>query len=74
MPKSKKPTGYVIYRGPSLINGKPIVVIAITKSSKWVVNYVGTVRPTITYILVLELVAINVWIMWHRWANQCWLS
>jgi len=33
MPKSKKPTGYVIYRGPSLINGKPIVVIAITKSS-----------------------------------------
>lgn len=29
----KKPTGYVIYRGPSLINGKPIVVIAITKSS-----------------------------------------
>jgi len=37
----------------------------LDKSSKWVVNYVGTVRPTITYILVLELVAINVWIMWH---------
>jgi hypothetical protein len=35
------------------------------KVSKWVVNYVGTVRPTITYILVLELVAINIWIMWH---------
>ena len=35
------------------------------KASKWVVNYVGTVRPTITYILVLELVAINIWIMWH---------
>ena len=33
MTKAKKPTGYVIYRGPSLINGKPIVVIAITKSS-----------------------------------------
>jgi hypothetical protein len=29
----KKPNGYVIYRGASLINGKPIVVIAITKSS-----------------------------------------
>lgn len=37
----------------------------LDKASKWVVNYVGTVRPTITYILVLELVAINIWIMWH---------
>ena len=34
-------------------------------ASTWVVNYVGTVRPTVTYILVLELVAINFWIMWH---------
>jgi hypothetical protein len=37
----------------------------LDKSSKWVVNYVGTVRPTVTYILILELVAINIWIMWH---------
>jgi hypothetical protein len=37
----------------------------LEKSSKWVVNYVGTVRPTITYIFALELVAINIWIMWH---------
>ena len=37
----------------------------LDNASKWVVNYVGTVRPTITYILVLELVAINIWIMWH---------
>jgi len=35
------------------------------KASTWVVNYVGTVRPTVTYILILELVAINFWIMWH---------
>jgi len=28
-----KPNGYVIYDGPSLLDGKPIVVIAITKSS-----------------------------------------
>lgn len=35
------------------------------KSSKWVVNYVGTVRPTITYIFVLELVAINLFIAWN---------
>ena len=33
MPKVKKPTGYIIYRGPSLINGKPIVVLAIMGSS-----------------------------------------
>lgn len=37
----------------------------LEKSSKWVVNYVGTVRPTITYIFALELVAINIWTMWH---------
>lgn len=37
----------------------------LEKASTWVVNYVGTVRPTITYILVLELVAINIWIIWH---------
>ena len=37
----------------------------LDKASKWVVNYVGTVRPTITYIFALELVAINMWIMWH---------
>jgi hypothetical protein len=37
----------------------------LEKSSRWVVNYVGTVRPTVTYILILELVAINMWIMWH---------
>ena len=35
------------------------------RASTWVVNYVGTVRPTVTYILILELVAINFWIMWH---------
>jgi hypothetical protein len=28
----KKPSGYIIYRGPSLLDGQPIVVVAITKS------------------------------------------
>jgi len=28
----KKPSGFIIYRGPSLINGAPIVAVAITKS------------------------------------------
>jgi hypothetical protein len=31
--QNKKPSGYIIYRGPSLLDGKPIVVVAITKSS-----------------------------------------
>ena len=30
----KKPSGYIIYCGPSLLDGKPIVVVAITKESK----------------------------------------
>lgn len=30
----KKPNGYVIYKGPSLLDGQPIVAIAITKESK----------------------------------------
>lgn len=30
---TKKPSGYIIYRGASLLDGKPIVVVAITKSS-----------------------------------------
>jgi len=33
-PKFKKPSGYIIYRGASLLDGKPIVVVAITKESK----------------------------------------
>ena len=32
--KFKKPSGYIIYRGASLLDGKPIVVVAITKPSK----------------------------------------
>lgn len=31
---AKKPSGYIIYRGPSLLDGQPIVVVAITKESK----------------------------------------
>lgn len=37
----------------------------IEKASPWVVNYVGTVRPTVTYIFVLELVAINLFLAWN---------
>jgi hypothetical protein len=31
---NKKPSGYIIYRGASLLDGKPIVVVAITAESK----------------------------------------
>jgi hypothetical protein len=32
----------------------------LDKASQWVANYVGTVRPTVTYIFVIELVLINI--------------
>jgi hypothetical protein len=31
----------------------------LDRASQWVANYIGTVRPTVTYIFVLELVLIN---------------
>jgi len=41
-----KPTGYMIYNGPSLIDGAPIVVVAITKSKN-----TKTANMLQTYIL-----------------------
>ena len=41
----------------------------LSKASKWVANYVGTVRPTVTYILILELVAINVFLAVYLWQH-----
>lgn len=41
----------------------------LEKASKWVANYVGTVRPTITYIFVLELVCINAFMAWYLWQH-----
>ena len=41
----------------------------IENGSKWIVNYIGTVRPTITYIFVLELVCINIFLCYYLWAN-----
>jgi hypothetical protein len=37
----------------------------LEKASTWVANYVGTVRPTVTYIFVIELVAINAFMAWY---------
>jgi hypothetical protein len=39
----------------------------LDKASKWVVNYIGTVRPTVTYIFVAELVAINAFMAIYLW-------
>lgn len=39
----------------------------LEKASKWVANYVGTVRPTITYIFVLELLLINGFMAFYLW-------
>lgn len=39
----------------------------LSKAAPWVSSYVGTVRPTITYIFVLELVAINAFMAAYLW-------
>ena len=41
----------------------------LEKASKWVASYVGTVRPTVTYIFVLELVAINAFMAWYLYQH-----
>jgi hypothetical protein len=44
---TKKPSGYIIYRGASLLDGKPIVAVAVTSSTN-----VKTGNMVQTYILV----------------------
>ena len=44
------------------------------KASTWVVNYVGTVRPTVTYILILELVAINIFLAVYLWNHPQYIT
>lgn len=41
----------------------------LEKASKWVANYVGTVRPTVTYIFIFELVAVNAAIAWFAFTE-----
>jgi len=42
----------------------------LEKASQWVASYVGTVRPTVTYIFVLELVAINAFLAAYLWNHS----
>lgn len=41
----------------------------LKRASRWVANYVGTVRPTITYIFVFELVMINGFMAFYLWQH-----
>jgi adenosylmethionine-8-amino-7-oxononanoate aminotransferase len=41
----------------------------LDRASTWVANYVGTVRPTVTYIFVLELVLINIALTYYMFTH-----
>ena len=41
----------------------------LERASRWVANYVGTVRPTVTYLFVLELLAINAWLAYYLFTH-----
>jgi hypothetical protein len=41
----------------------------LAKASTWAVNYIATVRPTVTYIFVLELVLINLFFCFYLYTH-----
>ena len=41
----------------------------LDRAHKWVASYVGTVRPTVTYIFVIELVLINLFLCYYLYTN-----
>lgn len=41
----------------------------LEKASQWVANYIGTVRPTVTYIFIFELCAINAWLAYYIYSR-----
>jgi hypothetical protein len=41
----------------------------LEKASTWVASYIGTVRPTVTYIFITELCAINAWLAFYIYNN-----
>jgi hypothetical protein len=41
----------------------------LAKAAGWVSSYVGTVRPTVTYIFIIELCAINAWLAYFIYSN-----
>ena len=41
----------------------------LDKVSQGIANYIGTVRPTITYIFVVELVLVNAFMCWYMYMH-----
>lgn len=41
----------------------------LDKASIWVANYIGTVRPTVTYLFVIELMLINGFLAFYLWQH-----
>jgi hypothetical protein len=41
----------------------------LQKAAGWVSSYVGTVRPTVTYIFIIELCLINAWIAFYVYSH-----
>lgn len=41
----------------------------IEHGSRWVVNYIGTVRPTVTYLFIIELILINAALTLYVWKH-----
>jgi predicted PurR-regulated permease PerM len=41
----------------------------LDKASTWVANYIGTVRPTVTYLFVIELILINGFLAFYLWQH-----
>ncbi len=41
----------------------------LEKAAGWVSSYVGTVRPTVTYIFIIELCLINAWIAYYTYTH-----
>ena len=46
----------------------------LDRASQWVANYVGTVRPTVTYIFVIELVIINIALTYYLFTHPNLIS
>jgi hypothetical protein len=46
----------------------------LAKASTWVASYIGTVRPTVTYIFVIELVCINIFLCYYLYTNPGMIS
>ena len=46
----------------------------LEKAAGWASTYVATVRPTITYLFVLELIAINLYLTYYLFAHPTLVS